>query len=125
MCPCPEPVSPSSKITRPKLKMLGPLCNQTINLKTDSKTQGHPTSIFRKYLFGRQFEIWNFRNICCKINCLPASPRIFEHLKNGIITRFEQIFTLKMSPRIFGSLFFCMAEIFEKVSFDPYNFRIT
>ena len=24
--------------TSPKLKMLGPLCNQTVNLKTDSKT---------------------------------------------------------------------------------------
>ena len=22
-----------------------------------------------------------FRNICCKMPCLPASPRIFEHLK--------------------------------------------
>ena len=32
-------------------------------------------------------------------------------------------FYLKRSPRIFGSLF--LAEIFEKVSFDPYNFRIT
>ena len=26
------------KNTSPKLKMLGPLCNQTVNLKTDSKT---------------------------------------------------------------------------------------
>ena len=26
--------------------------------------------------------------ICCKISCLPASPRIFEHLKNGIIAHF-------------------------------------
>ena len=25
------------KKTSPKLKMLGPLCNQTVNLKTDSK----------------------------------------------------------------------------------------
>ena len=25
--------------------------------------QGHPASIFGKYLFGRRFEIWNFRNI--------------------------------------------------------------
>ena len=35
------------------------------------------------------------------------------------------IFTLKRSPRIefSGALF--LAEIFEKVSFDPYNFRIT
>ena len=41
-----------------------------------------------EYLFGRRFEILNFRNICCKISCLPASPRIFEHLKNGIIAYF-------------------------------------
>ena len=34
--------------------------------------QGHPTAIFGKHLF---------RNICCKISCLPASRRIFEHLK--------------------------------------------
>ena len=45
-------------------------------------------SIFGKYLFGRRFEIYNFRNICCKISCLPASPRIFEHLKNRIIAHF-------------------------------------
>ena len=34
--------------------------------------------------------IWDteFRNICCKISCLPTSPRIFEHLKNGIISPF-------------------------------------
>ena len=30
----------------------------------------------------------DFRNNCCKISCLPASPRIFEHLKNGIIAHF-------------------------------------
>ena len=67
--------------------------------------QGHPMSIFGKYLFGRRFEIYNFRNICCKISCLPASPRIFEHLKSGIIAHFSRIFTLKRSPRISGSLF--------------------
>ena len=50
--------------------------------------QGHPRSIFGKYLFGRRFEIQNFPNISCKIYCLPASPRIFEHLKNGIIAHF-------------------------------------
>ena len=66
--------------------------------------QGHPTTIFGKYLFGRRFAIYNFRNICCKISCLPASPRIFEHLKNGIIAHFKRIFTLKRSPRIIGSL---------------------
>ena len=52
-------------------------------------SQGHPTSIFGKYLFGRRFEIWNFRNICRQISCLPASPRICEHLKNGIIAHFN------------------------------------
>ena len=52
------------------------------------KKQGHPTSVFGKYLFGRRFEIYNFQNICCKISCLPASPKIFEHLKNGIIAYF-------------------------------------
>ena len=64
--------------------------------------QGHPTSIFGKYLFGRRFEIQSFRNICCKISCLPASPRIFEHLKKGIIAHFKRIFTLKTSLIIFA-----------------------
>ena len=40
-----------------------------------------------------------------KISCLSGSPRIFEHLKNGIIADFKRIFSLKRSPRIFGSLF--------------------
>ena len=31
------------KKTNPKLKMLGPLCNQTVNLKTDSKTLYYST----------------------------------------------------------------------------------
>ena len=53
--------------------------------RVQNSPQGHPTSIFGKYLFGRRFEIYNFRSICCKISCLPACPRIFEHLKNGII----------------------------------------
>ena len=69
-------------------------------------SQGHPTSIFRKYLFGRWFEIYNFWNIYhCKISCLPASSRIFEHLNNGKIAHFKWIFTLKRWPRVFGSLF--------------------
>ena len=55
---------------------------------TGATIQGHPTTIFGKYLFGRRFQIQNFRNICCKISCLPASPRIFELLKNGIIAHF-------------------------------------
>ena len=42
--------------------------------------QGHPTSIFGKYLFGKRFEIENFRNICCKISCLPASKKWYNCL---------------------------------------------
>ena len=30
----------------------------------------------------------SFGTFCCKISCLPASPRIFEHLKNGITAHF-------------------------------------
>ena len=49
-----------------------------------SVKQGHPKSISGKYLFGRRYEIQDFQNIFCKICCLPASPRTFEHLKNGM-----------------------------------------
>ena len=59
-----------------------------------------------KYLFGRRFENQNFRNICCEISCLPASPRIFEHLQNGIITHFKRIFTLKKATQNFREPFF-------------------
>ena len=44
---------------------------------------GAPNVNFRK-ISDRQ-TIYNFRNICCKISCLLASARIFEHLKNGLI----------------------------------------
>ena len=50
--------------------------------------RGTQRQFSENYLFGRRFAICNFRNICCKISCLPASPRIFEHLKNGIIAYF-------------------------------------
>ena len=59
--------------------------------------QGHPKSIFGKYLFERRFEVQNVRNICCKTSCLSAPPGIFEHLKKRYNCPF----------------------------FDPYNFRIT
>ena len=39
------------------------------------------------------------------------------------VERSPRIRKVERSPRIFGSLF--LTEIFEKVSFDPYNFRIT
>ena len=81
------------------------------------------TTIFGKYLVGRRFEIQNFRNICCKISCLPASPRIFEHLKYGITAHFNGFLPLKGHLEFSGAFF--LGEIFEKVSFDPYNFRIT
>ena len=42
-------------------------------------SQGHPTSIFGKYLFGRRFEIQNFPNICCKVSCLPAISVFKSH----------------------------------------------
>ena len=95
---------------------------QYCKLRLLMRYQGHPTSIFGKYLFGRRFEIQNFQNICCKISCLPASPRIFEHLKNGIIAQF----LTDLYPKKLGAFF--LAEIFEKVNFDPHNFlnfRIT
>ena len=63
-------------------------------------------------------------NICSEDDLRSAaSPRIFKHLKNGIIAPFERIFTLKGSSRIFGA--FILAEIFEKVRFDSYNLWIT
>ena len=68
--------------------------------------QGHPRSIFGKYLFGRRFEIQNFRNISCKISCLPASPKIFEHLRNGKIAHFQRIFNPKKVTQNFREPFF-------------------
>ena len=85
--------------------------------------QGHPTSIFGKYLFGRLFEIQNFRNICCKISRLPAFPRIFEHLKMVQLPIFSIFLPYKGHLEFSGAFF--LAEIFEKASFDPYNFWIT
>ena len=49
--------------------------------------------------------------------------RFSEHLKNGIIAHFFNAFLpLKGHLEFLGAFF--LAEIFEKVSFDPYNFRI-
>ena len=50
--------------------------------------QGHPTTIFGRISVRNAIWDLNFRNICCKISCLPASPRIFEHVKNGVIAYF-------------------------------------
>ena len=76
------------------LKFSGLKSNRTRKLFI-SKTQawdwsGAPNDNFRKNLFGGRFDILNFRDICCKISYLPASPRIFEHVKNGIIAHFNR-----------------------------------
>ena len=65
--------------------------------------QGHPTSIFGKY-------------VCCNISCLPASPGIFKHLKNGIIAHFYRNFTLKGHLEFSGDFFLLK---FNSKSFDP------
>ena len=54
--------------------------------------------------------------------CLPLLG-FGNILKNGIIDHFHRIFTLKGHLE-FSRAFF-LAEIFEKVSFDPYNFWIS
>ena len=87
------------------------------------RNQGHPTTIFVKHLFGRRFEIYKFRNICSKISCLPASPRIFEHLKMVKLPIFNGFLPYKGHLEFSGAFF--LAEIVEKEGFDPYNFRIT
>ena len=66
--------------------------------------QGHRKSVFGKYLFGRRFEIQNFRNICFKTFCLPASTRIFEHLKNVIIAHFLKDFYTKKVTQNFWEI---------------------
>ena len=52
---------------------------------TEPLLPGAPNDNFRKISVRKT--IWD-RNICCKISCLPASPRILEHLTNGIIAYF-------------------------------------
>ena len=52
-----------------------------------------------------------------------TGPRIFEHLKNGIIAHFLTDFYPKKVVELSEAFF--LAEIFEKVKFDSYNFRIT
>ena len=71
--------------------------NYTIKrrIKEAAIAQGHPTVIFGKISVRKTIWELEFSNICCKISCLPAPPRIFEHLQNAIITHFQRIFTLK------------------------------
>ena len=81
-------LSCSSKTTQPS-QLLSIFLASCFTLTSFSKhpgsvKQGHPKSISGKQLFGRRYEIQDFQNIFCKICCLPASPRTFEHLKNGM-----------------------------------------
>ena len=51
--------------------------------KTQFAGEHAPNVNFRKKSVRKTIWDLEFRNICCKISCLPASPKIFEHLKNG------------------------------------------
>ena len=51
-------------------------CNAGTVPNQPHSIQGNLTSIFGKYLFGGRFKI--------QFSCLPASRRIFEHLKNMV-----------------------------------------
>ena len=55
-----------------------------ISDKGNATFQGHPTTIFGKISVRKT--IWDLEFLehffFCKISCLPASPRIFEHLQN-------------------------------------------
>ena len=65
--------------------------------------QGHPTAFFGKIVCSED-DLRSRIFGAFVVKFLP-SPRIFEHLQNGIIAHFQRIFTLKRSRRIFGSLF--------------------
>ena len=99
---------------------------QLLQLKFQSKqNRGTQRQFSEKYLFGRRFEIQNFRNICCKISCLPAClSQGFRTSKKWYNCLFLTDFYPKKGHLEFSRAFF-RAEIFEKLSFDPYNFRIT
>ena len=126
-----KPLSPFKLVPQPpdqftRMKNVFDLIVRTVSreyLCDSGKRSGTHNVNFRK--ISVQKTIWDlleFSEHLLQISCLPASPRIFEHLKNGVIAHFKRILTLKRSPRVFGSFF--LDEIFEKVSFDPYNFRI-
>ena len=68
-------------------------------------SKGHPTS--------------TLGNICLDDGLRSRVCRIF----GTFVVKFLACLPLKRSPRIFGRVF--LADIFEKASFDPHNFRIT
>ena len=60
------------------------------------KPSGAPNGNFRENICSEDhLRTRIFGTFVVKFSCLPASPRIFEHLQNGIITHFKRIFTLK------------------------------
>ena len=64
-------------------------------------THGHPTSVLENICSEDDVR----STIFGKFYLLPASTKIFEHLKNGIVSHLQRIFTLKRSPRISGAFF--------------------
>ena len=78
-----------------------------ISDKGNATFQGHPTTIFGKKTVRKT--IWDLEFLehffFCKISCLPASPRIFEHLQIGIITHFLTDFCPKKGHLEFSGSF--------------------
>ena len=67
------------------VKSLSRIWGQNNRIKiAEIAVAGAPNDDFRKNICSED----DFRIICCKISCLPASPMIFEHQKNGIIAYF-------------------------------------
>ena len=73
--------------------------NRLISIKTSQNPgdiTGAPNGNFRENICSEDhLRTRIFGTFVVKFSCLPASPRIFEHLQNGIITHFKRIFTLK------------------------------
>ena len=61
-------------------------CKKTGNLARGTQRQFFENICSEDDLRSKIFG--TFVGLCCKISCLLASPRIFEHLQNGIITHF-------------------------------------
>ena len=75
--------------SREKLSFLVDLHrSKTPLLKLPNKNMGTQSQFSENICSEDDLRSSIFGNICCKISCLPASPRIFEHTKNGIIAHF-------------------------------------
>ena len=58
------------------------------HMRKNVTSSGAPNDNFRKISVRKTICDLEFSEHLFKISCLPASPRIFEHLKNGIIAHF-------------------------------------